>query len=243
MVTRRSGGVHIGAATLRRVRAAAPSAGIVEDDDVLREVLRRALQKEGLVVRATASAAEALRAFAETPPDVLVLDIGLPDADGRDLCSALRAQGVASPVLFLTARDALVDRISGFNAGGDDYLAKPFALAELVVRLRALLRRAGDDVEPAPTGGAVLDPTRLAVAYAGARASLTPTEFRVLAALAARPGVVVRRHELEAAGWPPGAIVHANTLDAFVARVRRKLRDVGAPERIETVRGVGYVLK
>jgi two-component system OmpR family response regulator len=225
------------------VRAAAPSAGIVEDDDVLREVLRRALQKEGLVVRATASAAEALRAFAETPPDVLVLDIGLPDADGRDLCSALRAQGVVSPVLFLTARDALVDRISGFNAGGDDYLPKPFALAELVVRLRALLRRAGDDVAPGPAGGAVLDPTRLAVAYAGARASLTPTEFRVLAALAAKPGVVVRRHELEAAGWPPGAIVHANTLDAFVARVRRKLRDVDAPERIETVRGVGYVLK
>jgi two-component system, OmpR family, response regulator len=225
------------------VRAGTTSAGIVEDDDVLRGVLRRALEMEGLVVRATASGGEALRSFAAAPPDVLVLDIGLPDADGRDLCQALRARGVASPVLFLTARDAIVDRISGFNAGGDDYLTKPFALSELVARVRALLRRASGDGAPAATAGAELDPTRHAVSFGSARATLTPTEFRVLAALAARPGVVVRRHELEAAGWPPGAIVHANTLDAFVARVRRKLRDVGAPEVIETVRGVGYVLK
>jgi two-component system, OmpR family, response regulator len=150
---------------------------------------------------------------------------------------------VASPVLFLTARDAIVDRISGFNAGGDDYLTKPFALGELVARVGALLRRAGDDGGPAASGGTVLDPIRHAVAYGSARATLTATEFRVLAALAARPGVVVRRAELEAAGWAPGAIVHANTLDAFVARVRRKLREVGAPERIETVRGVGYRLQ
>jgi two-component system, OmpR family, response regulator len=225
------------------VRSATTSAGIVEDDDALRDVLRRALEKEGLVVRATASGGEALRAFGPEPPDVLVLDIGLPDADGRDLCQALRAAGVTSPVLFLTARDAVVDRVMGFNAGGDDYLIKPFALAELVARVRALLRRAGSDNEPAATDGAVLDPTRHAVAYGSARATLTPTEFRVLAALAARPGVVLRRHELKAASWPPGAIVHANTLDAFVARVRRKLREIGAPERIETVRGVGYVLR
>jgi two-component system response regulator MprA len=225
------------------VRTGTASAGVVEDDDELRGVLRRALEIEGFAVRATASGGDALRAFAAAPPDVLVLDIGLPDADGRDLCQALRARGVASPVLFLTARDAIVDRISGFNAGGDDYLTKPFALGELVARVRALLRRAGNDGAAAGTGGAELDPTRHAVSYGSARASLTPTEFRLLAALAARPGVVVRRHELEAAGWPPGAIVHANTLDAFVARVRRKLREVGAPEAIETVRGVGYVLR
>jgi two-component system response regulator MprA len=219
------------------------SAGIVEDDDELRGVLRRSLEMDGLQVRATASGGEALRAFAAAPPDVLVLDIGLPDADGRDLCQALRARGVTSPVLFLTARDAIVDRISGFNAGGDDYLTKPFAVAELVVRVRALLRRIAADGAAGGTGGALLDPTRHAVAYGSARTTLTPTEFRLLAALAARPGQVVRRHELEAAGWPPGAIVHANTLDAFVARVRRKLREVGAPERIETLRGVGYVLE
>jgi two-component system, OmpR family, response regulator len=208
-------------------------------------VVRRALEREGLAVRATASGSEALRAFGQAPPDVLVLDIGLPDADGRDLCQALRARGVASPVLFLTARDAVVDRISGFSAGGDDYLVKPFALGELVARVGALLRRGGGD---GPLGGGaspgtVLDPTRHAVAFGSARASLTPTEFRLLAALAGRPGAVLRRHELVAAAWPAGAIVHANTLDAFVARVRRKLRAVGAPEAIETVRGVGYVLR
>ena len=219
------------------------TAGIVEDDDELRGVLRRALEREGLAVRATASGSEALRAFGPAPPDVLVLDIGLPDADGRDLCQALRAHGVASPVLFLTARDALVDRITGFNAGGDDYLIKPFALAELVARVQALLRRAAGAVATIAPRGAVLDPTRHAVAFGSVRATLTPTEFRVLAALAGRPGAVLRRHELIAAGWPPGAIVHPNTLDAFVARVRRKLRAVGAPETIETVRGVGYVLQ
>ena len=95
----------------------------------------------GFTVRVTASGADAVRSFGENPPDVLVLDIGLPDADGRDVCQALRARGVNAPVLFLTARDALPDRISGFHAGGDDYLTKPFALAELLVRVRALLRR------------------------------------------------------------------------------------------------------
>jgi two-component system response regulator MprA len=225
------------------VRPPTATAGIVEDDDELRGVVRRALEREGLAVRATASGSEALRAFGPAPPDVLVLDIGLPDADGRDVCQALRARGVASPVLFLTARDAVMDRISGFNAGGDDYLVKPFALGELVARVQALLRRAAGEVTTAAARGAVLDPTRHAVAFGSARASLTPTEFRLLAALAGRPGAVLRRHELVAAAWAPGAIVHANTLDAFVARVRRKLREVGAPEAIETVRGVGYVLQ
>src|SRR3954471_18140969 len=120
------------------------TAGICEDDDELRGVLRRALEAEGLTVRATASGTEAVHSFAGRPPDVLVLDIGLPDADGRDVCQALRARGVSSPVLFLTARDAVPDRISGFHAGGDDYLTKPFVLAELIVRIHALLRRGGN---------------------------------------------------------------------------------------------------
>jgi len=219
----------------------AGSAGICEDDDALRGALRSALEREGLTVRATASGAEAVRAFAEQAPDVLVLDIGLPDSDGRDVCQALRARGVASPVLFLTARGAVTDRISGFTAGGDDYLTKPFALAELVARVRALLRRGGDSGGPAT--GMVLDPAAHAVAAGDRRVTLTPTEFRLLAALAARPGEVVRRAELIAAAWPYGAIVHDNTLDAYVARVRRKLREAGAPQALKTLRGVGYVLR
>src|SRR3954449_13282601 len=124
--------------------------GICEDDAHLRVALERALVQEGYKVRLTASGHEAVERFSAAPPDVLVLDIGLPDADGRDVCQALRSHGVGCPVLFLTARDGVADRVSGFHAGGDDYLTKPFALAELVVRVHALLRRA----EPAPSATA-----------------------------------------------------------------------------------------
>jgi two-component system response regulator MprA len=227
--------------------APALTAGICEDDDELRGVVRDALAREGFDVRATASGTEAVAAFGEQPPDVLVLDIGLPDADGRDVCQALRARGVGAPVLFLTARDALTDRLSGFHAGGDDYLTKPFAIAELLVRVHALVRRGagnGDDAEAPDTGsGLRLDPAAHAIVAEGARIALTPTEFRLLAALAARPGEVVRRATLVAAGWPDGAIVHDNTLDAYLARIRRKLRDAGAGEAIHTRRGVGYELR
>jgi two-component system response regulator MprA len=218
------------------------TAGICEDDDELRGVVRRALEAEGFAVRVTATGGEAVRAFGDAPPDVLVLDIGLPDSDGRDVCQALRARGVRAPVLFLTARDALPDRLSGFHAGGDDYLTKPFALAELLVRVQALVRRAGAG-PAAPSDGLVLDPATHAVRHAGRAERLTPTEFRLLAALAARPGEVVRRSALVAAAWPDGAIVHDNTLDAYLARLRRKLRAVDAGAAIETVRGVGYALR
>jgi two-component system OmpR family response regulator len=220
------------------------SAGICEDDDGLRGDLRSALEREGYAVRATASGGEAIRSFAQDPPDVLVLDIGLPDADGRDVCSALRARGVVTPVLFLTARDALPDRLSGFHAGGDDYLSKPFALAELLVRVNALCRRGPQRADTASGDpGLVLDPAAHAIVHDERTIPLTPTEFRLLAALAARPGEVVRRATLVASAWPDGAIVHDNTLDAYLARLRRKLREAGAPAEIRTARGVGYVLR
>lgn len=217
------------------------AAGICEDDDQLRGVVRTALEREGLLVRATVSGAEAIRVFGDDAPDVLVLDIGLPDADGRDVCQALRARGVTAPVLFLTARGALPDRLSGFHAGGDDYMTKPFAIAELVVRVQALLRRPGAGA--ADSASLVLDPAAHAIVSGDARVALTPTEFRLLAALASAPGEVVRRQRLVAAAWPDGALVHDNTLDAYLARIRRKLRDAGAPRVIETVRGVGYALR
>jgi two-component system, OmpR family, response regulator len=215
--------------------------GLCEDDADLRSVLSRALRDEGFEVREALTGHEAVEAFTSAPPDVLVLDIGLPDADGRDVCQALRAHGVSTPVIFLTARDAVPDRLAGFNAGGDDYLTKPFALAELVVRVRALLRRGG-----APDVGGTglrLDPAAHAARVDGRTERLTPTEFRLLAALAATPNEVVRRRALAGAGWPEGAIVHANTLDAYIARLRRKLAALEAREEIETVRGVGYVLR
>jgi len=212
---------------------------IVEDDDELRGVLRRGLVEEGFTADVAATGAELLERVEVKQPDALIVDVGLPDADGRDLCQALRARGVEAPVLFLTARDALVDRVAGFDAGGDDYLAKPFAFVELVARLQALLRRSGRDgaVENA---GLRIDPVAHSVSDGTTIVPLTPTEFRLLAHLLARPGDAVRRRELTRAGWPHGAIVRENTLDAYVARLRRKLKGLaGAPE-IVTVHGVGY---
>ena len=212
---------------------------IVEDDDELRTVLARGLREEGFSVEGVATGAQLLDRIEQATPDAFVIDIGLPDSDGRDLCQALRARGVEAPVLFLTARDALVDRIAGFDAGGDDYLAKPFAFVELTARLQALLRRAGGNgaVEVA---GLRLDPVNHAAADASGEVTLTPTEFRLLARLMARPGEAVRRRDLVRAGWPHGAIVRENTLDAYLARLRRKLRTLEHAPEIATVHGVGY---
>jgi DNA-binding response OmpR family regulator len=213
---------------------------VVEDDPELRSLLLRGLGEEGFDVAGAADGRSALK-LADSAVDALVVDIGLPDADGRDVCQALRARGCLAPVLFLTAHDAMTDRLAGFSAGGDDYLTKPFHFDELVARLRALLRRAGAD--PATTVGALrLDPLAHAVTHGDREVALTPTEFRVLAALAAAPGAVVRRRDLVRAAWPDGAIVHDNTLDQYVARLRRKLRELSDDIAIETAHRVGYRL-
>jgi two-component system OmpR family response regulator len=216
-----------------------PRVLIVEDDPELQEVLCRGLREEGFQAEAAISGTALLERIERAAPDALVIDIGLPDVDGRDLCQALRARGVRAPVLFLTARDALVDRLAGFDAGGDDYLTKPFAFAELLARLQALLRRAGADgaVEAA---GLRLDPVSHSVGSGDDAAQLTPTEFRLLGRLLVRPGEAVRRRELVHAAWPHGALVRDNTLDAYIARLRRKLRDLPSAPQITTVHGVGY---
>jgi DNA-binding response OmpR family regulator len=215
-----------------------PTVLLVEDDHALRDVVARAIREEGLTVVTAADGRSAL-ASATAQTSAIVLDIGLPDADGRDVCLALRAQGVTAPVLFLTAKDAVHERLAGFAAGGDDYLTKPFHVAELMARIRVLLRRS-DTTPTASQSGLQLDPARHALSRDGETVPLSPTEFRLLAALLGRPGEVVRRRELLRAGWPDGAIVHENTLDQYIARVRRKLQQVGASDRVETVRGVGY---
>jgi two-component system response regulator MprA len=235
-----------------------PTVLIVEDDHDLRGVLVRSLRESGFEAQGVASGGELLerlrrdgadrgdggggdgaRAVDGGDPDLLVVDIGLPDTDGRDLCQGLRAQGMTAPVLFLTARDAVSDRLAGFAAGGDDYLIKPFDLDELIARLRALARRSAG--EPTATLGDIeLDPTAHAVVRAGQRVALTPTEFRLLAKLAAHVGAVVRRHELLGAAWPAGAVVHDNTLDVYIARLRRKLASLPGAPVIETAHGVGY---
>jgi two-component system response regulator MprA len=216
--------------------------GICEDDESVRRVLADAFRMSGHEVVLARNGREAVRNFPVSAGlDVLVIDIGLPDSDGRDVCQALRAEGQHAPVLFLTALDGVHDKIAGFNAGGDDYVAKPFSLAEVLVRIQALHRR----TRPAPqsVSGLHLDPDRHAVRYAESEVKLTPTEYRLLAAIAAEPGAVVRRRAAVAAAWPDGAMVSENTIDSFIRRLRVKLATVGSPVSLETVRGVGFVLR
>jgi two-component system OmpR family response regulator len=218
-----------------------PSLLILEDEPQLRDVLVRSLRAEGFEATGVGTAHELLERLGAAQPDALVIDIGLPDADGRDVCQALRARGIETPVLFLTARDALTDRLAGFNAGGDDYVTKPFDIEEVAARLQVLVRRSGG--EPGTSvAGLELDPTERTVAQDGAHVALTPTEFRLLATLAARHGKACARVQLVRAAWPFGAIVHDNTLDVYMWRLRKKLRALPDPPEIVTVHGTGYRL-
>ncbi|MFD3505513.1 response regulator transcription factor [Streptomyces sp. NPDC058678] len=213
---------------------------VVEDDHALRDVLVRGLRDEDFDTVPAPDGATALRLAADDIAGA-VLDVGLPDADGRDVCQAMRANGLLSPIIFLTAHHRLTDRLSGFSAGGDDYLPKPFHLTELAARLRAAVKRTAP--RPATTAGeVVLDAVRHEVSFRGTRIALTPTEFRLLAALMAASGGIVRRRELVRAGWPEGAQVSDNTLDQYLTRLRRKLRDAGSDRTIGTARGIGHHL-
>jgi two-component system, OmpR family, response regulator len=219
-----------------------PHVIVLEDDPELRSLVVRGLHEEGFKVTAAASAAELLGQIDDSDPDALIIDIGLPDADGRDVVQALRTEGIGAPVIFLTARDALPDRLAGFAAGGDDYLTKPFDFAELVARLRALIRRGGTDLA-VEAGGLRLDPGTHAALYGDRSVDLTPTEFRILARLGRASGDAVRRRELVQAAWPHGAIVHDNTLDVYIARLRRKLATLPGSPAIATAHGIGYSLR
>jgi two-component system response regulator MprA len=217
-----------------------PKILVVEDDHALRDVLLRGLRDEDYDAVPAPDGATALRLACDDFA-AAVLDVGLPDADGRDVCQAMRANGYLSPVIFLTARHHLTDRLSGFSAGGDDYLPKPFHLAELAARLRAAIKRAAP-VPAATAGDLVLDAVRHSLTARGTRVDLTPTEFRLLAALMTASGDIVRRRELIRAGWPEGARVSDNTLDQYLTRLRRKLRDSGSELTIVTARGIGHRL-
>jgi DNA-binding response OmpR family regulator len=219
-------------------RETAPRVLVVEGDGDLRIRLRNALAERGFEVTVVRNGATALQ-HADERPDALVVDVALPDTDGRDLCRALRALGVVAPVLFLTTADAVADRMAGFGPGGHDYVTKPVRLDEVVARLGELLRRV-EAHAPAAVGTLRLDPVARALRDGPNEASLTPTEFRLLSALAAQPGAVVTRRDLVRAAWPEGAIVYDNTLDQYVARLRRKLRAVASDAEITTARGVGY---
>jgi DNA-binding response OmpR family regulator len=217
--------------------------GVCEDDPRIRRVVTDALRLSGHEVVAAHTGGEALRLFApDDDLDVVVLDIGLPDADGRDVCQALRSAGQPAPVLFLTALGSVHERLAGFSAGADDYLPKPFDVLELVARVEALSKR-GRLVSGAAPTDLLLDPARHALVCAGREVLLTPTEFRMLAAITSRPGEVVRRRAVVAAAWPQGGLVSENTVDSYVRRIRVKLREVDSPLALTTVRGVGFRLR
>ena len=217
---------------------------VCEDHEPIRRVLVRGLRGAGHEVLVAHDGGEAIRLFSEARLDVMVMDIGLPDADGRDVVRALKSSGQHAPVLFLTALGATHEKLEGFAVGADDYVVKPFELSEVLARLQVLGRR-GPTVDTAEAGdaGLVLDPLTHAARTGTGEALLTPTEFRMLAAITSRPGEVVRRHAVVAAAWPDGAIVSENTVDSFVRRLRTKLEDIESPVRIETVRGVGFRLR
>ena len=217
--------------------------GLCEDDAGIRRVVSDAMRIAGHDLVSAHNGGEALRLFASDDSfAVIILDIGLPDADGRDVCQALRSAGQSAPVLFLTALGAVHDRLAGFSAGADDYLPKPFDVLELIARVEALAKRGRLVHADAPTG-LVLDPARHSVACNGHEALLTPTEFRMLAAITSRPGEVVRRRAIVAAAWPNGGMVSDNTVDSYIRRIRVKLREVDSPLELATVRRVGYTLR
>jgi len=218
---------------------------VVEDDPQVRAMLTRALRYEGFEVAAACDGAEAMAALRASRPDLMLLDLLLPDADGVELSRRLRARGDQLPILMLTARDTISDRVAGFEAGADDYLVKPFSTAELVARVRALLRRARD--RPPPTarrmGDLELNASTHEVRRGGRALSLTRREFELLLVFLDNPGTVLQRERLLTDAWGYRSAVETNAIDVYVGYLRRKLEEGGEPRLIHTVRGVGYVLR
>jgi DNA-binding response OmpR family regulator len=213
---------------------------LVEDDHELATGLTEALRKEGLVVNHVGSGADALHVISTEPPDIVILDLGLPDMDGLDVLTKLRRQQRELPVLLLTARDSLGDKVVGLDYGADDYLAKPFEMPELLARLRALGRRAGTAASHIITVGPVrLDIANNAVSVDGAPITLPRREYMLLRALMENAGRVQTREQLESKLYSWGEEVASNALEVHVHHLRKKL----SPDFIETVRGVGYAVR
>jgi DNA-binding response OmpR family regulator len=216
---------------------------VIEDDGALSGALRDGLAGQGFAVDTSPTAADARARLRLDAYDCIVLDLGLPDQDGGAFLRDLRADGGTTPVLILTARSSVDDRVNGLNAGADDYLLKPFAFPELVARLRALLRR-GVPLVPVVlcVGDLELDPGRFRVARAGVPITLTAKEFAILECLMRHSGQLVTRTMLLEQCWDASYEGISNLVDVHVSRVRRKLESTGGPPLLHTVRGAGFVL-
>ncbi len=219
---------------------------VVDDDDAVREALRRALQLEGYEVELASDGAEALDRLKldSVEPDALVLDVSMPRLDGLEVCRRLRRGGSKLPVLMLTARDEVADRVAGLDAGADDYVVKPFALEELLARLRALLRRtSGTSEEVLRFADVELDPSTRIVTRGGDPIELTRTEFSLLELFMLNPRQVLTRSVIFERVWGYDFGFGSNSLDVYVGYLRRKTELGGKPRLIQTVRGVGYALR
>jgi two-component system OmpR family response regulator len=216
---------------------------VVEDDPRLADLIRRLLSSERHLVEVAASGSAALEIAGTDGLDAIVLDVGLPDMSGFDVARRLRADRIRTPILMLTARDAVSDRVSGLDAGADDYLVKPFAFEELSARLRALGRRGTDlrEVGAIRIGGIAIDDVARSVRVDGLPVDLSPREFAMLECLVRHHGQVLTRDQLLDHAWPYGADVALGIVDTYVYFLRRKLGPV-AGGLIETVRGLGYRL-
>jgi two-component system response regulator MprA len=219
---------------------------VVDDEPAVREAVERALRLEGHDVGVAADGREALDVLVARPADAVVLDVLMPRLDGLELCRRMRGSGDRTPVLMLTARDAVSDRVAGLDAGADDYLVKPFALEELLARVRALLRRAspeGDGRTPLAYADLVLDPMSHEVRRAGRAIELTRTEFSLLELFLRHPRQVLTRSVIFENVWGYDFGPRSNSLEVYMGYLRRKTEAGGEPRLLHTVRGVGYVLR
>ena len=216
---------------------------LVEDNRQLVELLTASLTKTGFSVSVAESAAQAHDCLARSRFDIVVIDLGLPDADGITVIEAMRARGDPTPAIILTARDALRDRVDGLNTGADDYLVKPFATEELIARLRALLRRPGSVLgKQLSTGNLTLDTVTREVHIAGAPVSLSRREISLLELLLRRSGRVLQKEAIETSLYGAGDDVASNSVEVLVHRLRRRLTNLGARVNVVTLRGIGYVI-
>jgi two-component system, OmpR family, response regulator MprA len=219
---------------------------VVDDDAAVREALGRALRLEGYEVELAADGAEALERLEGdgTAVDLVVLDVLMPNVDGLEVCRRIRRSGSRLPVLMLTARDEVADRVAGLDAGADDYVVKPFALAELLARVRALLRRSADEaVDVLYFGDLELDPATREVRRDGDPIELTRTEFALLELFMLNPRQVLTRSIIFERVWGYDFGFGSNSLDVYVGYLRRKTEAGGKPRLIQTIRGVGYALR
>jgi two-component system OmpR family response regulator len=217
---------------------------VVEDEQKMALLLRRGLQEEGYSVDLASNGEEAVWLGTENDYDAVILDIGLPDADGFDVCRRLREAGRWAPVLMLTARDAVADRVSGLDAGADDYLTKPFSFAELLARLRALMRRGAGERPPVlSVGDLILDPASRRVRHGDADVDLTSKEFALLEYFMRHPGEVLSRTRLIEHVWDFAYDGSSNVVDVYVRHLRDKIDRPFGKRSIETVRGAGYRMR